>query len=149
MAHHLEHGPTDAEGINGSDANENKTHMADGTAGDPAFDVVLGKRIQRAVDDVHDAENHQRGRQGQMGIRQHLNIEAKQGIAPHFQKDTCQQHRHRCIRFTVCIRQPGVQGKHGEFDPEADQEAEITEQTKAAAVGAGGQFAEVECELIA
>ena len=45
MAHHLQHCAADPQGIDGTDPHQDD-HVADGTAGDPAFDVVLGSGIE-------------------------------------------------------------------------------------------------------
>ncbi|CAI8160193.1 MAG: Uncharacterised protein [Synechococcus sp. CC9902] len=83
-----------------------------------------------------------------MGLRQHLHVEAQQGVAPHLQQDACEQHRHRCVGFAVGIGKPGVQREHRQLDPESHQEAQIAEQTEAAACRAGGEIADVQRELI-
>ena len=144
MADHLQHGAAHAQGIDGADAQQHEAHVAHGAAGDPALHVVLGKGVERAVHDVHDAQHHQGRSQGEVGLRQHLHVEAQQGIAAHLQQHARQQHRHRGVGLTVGVRQPGVQGKHGELHAEAHQEAEITEKAEGATSAALHQLSEVE-----
>ena len=137
MADHLQHGATDAEGIDRPDAKQHEAHVAHRAAGDSPFDVVLGKGIEGPVDDVDDPQHHQSWGQLQVDLRQHLHVEAQQGIAAHLQQHPRKQHRHRRIGLTVGIGQPGVQGEHGQLDAKAHQETEIAEQAEAAAGGAG------------
>ena len=103
MTHHLEHCSTDPERINGTNSNQNKAHMTDGTAGNAPFHVVLGKRIECAINDVDDAQDHQGRRQGLVRFGQHLNVETEKRIATHFQQYTSQQHRHRGICFPMGV----------------------------------------------
>ena len=84
-----------------------------------------------------------------MGLRQHLHVEAQQGITPHLEQDPRQQHGHRRVCLTVGIGQPGVEWENRQLHAEAHQEAQITEQPEAAAGGTGGQLAEVEGEVVA
>ena len=148
MAHHLQHRSADPQSIHRSDAEQHKTHVTDRTAGDPSFDVVLGKGVEGAVDDIDDAEDDQCRRQGEMGIRQHLHVETQQRITAHLQQHTRQQHGDRGIGFAVGIREPGMEGEHRQFHAEAHQESQVAEQPEAAARGAGGEFREVQSELI-
>ena len=73
-----------------------------------------------------------------MNLRKHLHVEAQQGVATHLQQHPCQQHRYGRICFTVGVGQPGVEGEHWQFHPEAHQEAQITEQAKGATGGTAG-----------
>ena len=131
MADHLQHGATDTQGIHSSDAEQHKSHVTDRAAGDPAFDVVLGKGVQSAVNDVDDPEDHQGGARVRWASGSISHVEAQQGIAAHLQQHPGEQHRDRCIGFAVGIRQPGVQREHRQFDAEADQESQVTEQAEA------------------
>ena len=146
MAHHLEHGSADSQGINGTDPHQHKAHVAHGTAGNPAFDVVLGEGVERAVNDVHDPKDHQGWRQGGVSFWKHLHVEAQQGVAAHFQEYPGQQHRHRRVCLTVGIGQPGVEREHRQFHAEANQETHVTQQAEAAARGTSRQFRDVEGE---
>ena len=92
MAHHLQHRAADAQSIHGPDAEQHKTHVTDGTAGDPTLDIVLSEGVQGAVNNIDDAEDHQRRSQGEMGVRQHLDVETQQGVAAHLQQHARQQH---------------------------------------------------------
>ena len=146
MANHLEHGAADTQGINGPNAHEHKAHVAHGAAGDPSFDVVLGEGVERPVDDVDDSQHDQGRRQDEMDLREHLHVEAQQGIAAHLQQHPSQQHRHRCIRLPVGIGKPGVQGEDRQLDAKANQETQVTEQAKGAPRRAGGEVGEVEAD---
>ena len=123
--------------------------MAHRAAGDSSFDVVLGEGVQRSIDDVDNAKDHQGWRQLKVGIREHLNVETQQGITAHLQQHSCQQHRNRRIGFTVGVRKPGVEREHRQLHAETHQETQITEQAKTAPWRAGCEFAQVERELIA
>ena len=46
------------------------------------------------------------------------------------------------------IRQPGVKREHRQFHAEPHQESQVTEKAEAAAWGTGGQFREIQGELI-
>ena len=148
MAHHLEHGSADSQGINGTDPHQHKAHVAHGTAGNPAFHVVLGEGVEGAVNDVHDPKDHQGWRQGGVRFRKHLHVEAQQGVAAHLEEHPCQQHRHRSVGLTVGIGQPGVEREHRQFHAEANQETHVTQQAEAAAGGTGRQFRDVEGERV-
>ena len=84
MTHHLQHRSTDAKRINCANSNQNKAHVAHGAAGNAPFHVVLGKRVECAVNDVHDPQNHQGRRKGLVRFGQHLNVETQQRVAAHF-----------------------------------------------------------------
>ena len=58
MTDHLQHGAANAEGIYCTNTEQHKTHVAHGAAGNSPFDVVLGKSIQGAVDNVDDAKHN-------------------------------------------------------------------------------------------
>ena len=148
MADHLQHRATDAQGIDGTDPQEHKTHVTHRAAGNTSFDVVLGKGVQSAIDDVHDPEDHQCGCQLEVGLRKHLDVEAQKGIAAHLQQNAGQQHRDGGIGFPVGIRQPGVEREHRQLHPEADQESEVAEKPEGAARGPCRQFTQIEGEDI-
>ena len=149
MAHHLEHGAADSERVDGPDPQQHEAHVAHRAAGDPPFHVVLGEGIEGAIDDVHDAQHDQGRREHEVGLRQHLHVEAQQGITAHLEQHPRQQHGHRCVGLTVGIGQPGVERENRQLHAEAHQEAQITEEPEAAAGGTGGQLAEVEGEVVA
>ena len=130
MAHHLQHGAADAEGVDGTNAQKHESHVAYGAAGDPSLDVVLSKGIQGAIDDIDDPEDDERWRQGQMRVRKHLNIESQQGVAAHLEQDAGEEHRNRSVGFPMGVRQPGVKREHRQFDAEADEEAQVAEKSK-------------------
>ena len=92
MAHHLEHGSADSQGINSTNSHQDKAHVAHGTAGNPAFDIVLCEGIQGAVDNVDNPQDHEGRCQGGVSCRQHLHIEAEKRVAAHFQEHPGQQH---------------------------------------------------------
>ena len=140
MADHLQHGAAHAQGIDRTDAQQHEAHVANRTAGDAPFDVVLGEGVKRAVDDVDDAQHYQGGSQQEMDFRQHLHVETHQRIAPHLQQHAGQQHRHRCIGLAVGIGQPSMQGENRQLDAETDQEPQVAEQAEGASWRAGRQF---------
>ena len=84
-----------------------------------------------------------------MGSRQHLDIHADQGIAPHLQQNSCQEHMHRGGRLTVRIWQPGVKRNNGKLYRIGNEERRIGQQLEGKGVVLETQGVHIKGDLIA
>ena len=92
MADHLQHGAAQAQIIDGCNPQQNKAHVTHGAAGDASLDVVLGERVEGPIDHIDDAKHHQGWGELQVNLRQHLHVEAQQGVTAHLEQHPGQQH---------------------------------------------------------
>ncbi len=124
VCNHLNHRALVRQLAAGIDGNQHEAHVGHGGVGNQTFNIVLGKRHPRAVENTNNAQPHRDRRELGGSIREQRQREAQQTVGRGFQQNPRQVNgtSGRCLR--VRVRQPAVQRNHRHFHREGDEEAE-------------------------
>ena len=121
---HLEDAALHALHVGGEDAHRHVSHVGDRGIGDQLLHVLLHQRDQRGVDDRHDREREDQGRQVIRGQGEHRQGEPEEPVAAELQQDARQDDRAGRRRLHVGVRQPCVHGPHRHLHREGGEEGE-------------------------
>ena len=122
VTHHLHHGALDADEIEADQSEHHVAQVADRRVRDDLLDVGLHERQARAVQDAHDRERPEHGREEPCRIREQREGELHEAVRPHLQEHAGEDHRARRRRLDVRIGEPRVQRHDGHLDREGQRE---------------------------
>ena len=96
--------------------------VADRRVGDDLLDVGLHEREAGAVEDAHDRERHDHGREQLRRIGEQREAELHEAVRAHLQQHAGEDHRARGRRLDVRVGQPRVQRHDRHLDRERQRE---------------------------
>src|SRR5579883_907599 len=117
--------------MEGEDAEDDESQVADGGVGDEFFQVRLHKRDERAIDDADDGQNGDPGGRAIRSLGEEREAEAHHAVGAHFQEHAGQNDGAGGGRLDVRVREPGMQREERHLDGEGQEKGEEEEHFRA------------------
>ena len=117
-------------------------HMVERREGKQALEIGLSQCEERAPQDRHQREGHQRAGVLLQLLRENGNDESQETVHAHFRHHAGEQHGHRCRRGGVRGCLPDVQRRERHLHPQAGEDG--TENQRADIDAFFGELDEVE-----
>ena len=121
---HLEYRSGDPFTIQSKDPQNDKAQVAHAGISHKALQVGLHHRHPRPVDDPHEGEPRDPGKEGHGGVGEQGQGKAEKPVGPHFQEHPSQEDARRRRGFHMGVREPGMKGKERDLNGEGQRKGE-------------------------
>ncbi|EKD96879.1 MAG: hypothetical protein ACD_23C01205G0001, partial [uncultured bacterium] len=122
VRNHLHQATRNTQIVEDEETERHKTHVRHRGVSHQLLHVLLDHGHQTHIDHRHQRQRDHQPCPFARSVRSNRHGETQKAIGTQFQHDGCQNSGATCGRFDVHVRQPGVDGPHGNLDRKRGKE---------------------------